>query len=118
MTAWIKEEFLVDMGRYKEERYVGSDQLEKQQIVKNSFNCMWLFCVSIAGGLVLGWWEHEYHPTNSHQWMVPLGLILFITPVLIWLAVFTSEMWNSDVLTNVTPPVPPPRCGSSSSDDQ
>ncbi|KAF5733273.1 hypothetical protein HS088_TW17G00815 [Tripterygium wilfordii] len=103
------------MGRYKEESY-DVDQLETEEMVKNWLNCVWFFMVSITGGVILGWWEYEYHPTNSHQWMVPFGLILFVTPLLVWFAVFTSEiMWNSDVSTKATlpDPVAPPRCGSS-----
>ncbi|KAL8499588.1 hypothetical protein ACS0TY_019536 [Phlomoides rotata] len=37
----------------------------------------------MVGGWILSWWELKYHPTNDHQWMVPLGLILFLTPLIV-----------------------------------
>ncbi|KAL0301974.1 UNVERIFIED_CONTAM: hypothetical protein Sradi_6474200 [Sesamum radiatum] len=42
----------------------------------------------------LGLVELNYHPTNHQQWMVPLGLILFVTPLIVCLAVFTSDFCN------------------------
>lgn len=45
----------------------------------------------MAGGLLLLWWDYEYHPTNSQLWMVPFGLILFVTPVIACFAVVVSE---------------------------
>ncbi|OMP08680.1 hypothetical protein COLO4_06217 [Corchorus olitorius] len=53
--------------------------------------CLWSFLVSLSGGLLLAWWEHEYHPTYSQLWMVPVGLILFGTPVMIWFAISVSH---------------------------
>nr|KYP71983.1 hypothetical protein KK1_011268 [Cajanus cajan] len=45
-----------------------------------------LLLLSIAGALVLGWWLHKYHPTNTQLWMVPFGFLLFLTPLIISLS--------------------------------
>jgi len=52
------------------------------------------FCISMVGGLVLTWWEWKHHPTNTELWMVPFGLILFATPLLVSLLLFVSEICN------------------------
>lgn len=48
--------------------------------------------ISLIGGLLLSYWEFKYHGTNSELWMVPVGLILFFTPVIVWSSVAVSEM--------------------------
>jgi len=48
--------------------------------------------VSIAGGLVLGWWLHKYHPSNTQLWMVPFGFLLFLTPLIICLALVLPDL--------------------------
>ncbi|KAL2230845.1 UNVERIFIED_CONTAM: hypothetical protein Sindi_1678900 [Sesamum indicum] len=50
--------------------------------------------LSLAGALILAWWELNYHPTNHQQWMVPLRLILFVTPLIVCLGVLTSDFCN------------------------
>ncbi|KAI6707803.1 hypothetical protein NL676_010765 [Syzygium grande] len=57
--------------------------------------CGWAFAVSLAGGLMLGWWEHQYHPNNRQLWMVPVGLILFLTPLFAWLSLVISDLCSS-----------------------
>ncbi|CAN1157068.1 hypothetical protein LINPERPRIM_LOCUS27707 [Linum perenne] len=52
------------------------------------------FTASLVGGAVLGWWEYSYHPTNTQQWMVPFGLILFATPLFVCFAAIVSDFWN------------------------
>lgn len=42
----------------------------------------------------MGWWEYEYHRTNSQLWMVPFGLVLLITPLFVWFSIFVSD-WCS-----------------------
>ncbi|KAE7999305.1 hypothetical protein FH972_003750 [Carpinus fangiana] len=86
------------MGLLKE---VGDhDHKENQEIrlktciVYNS----WSLMVSMIGGLTLGWWEYEYHSTNSQLWMVPFGLILLLTPLLVWFSVFVSDICSSEVV--------------------
>ncbi|XVE73644.1 hypothetical protein DITRI_Ditri11bG0135000 [Diplodiscus trichospermus] len=71
------------------------------KIVKTHIACLWSFLVSLAGGLMLAWWEYEYHPTNRQLWMVPFGLILFATPLIIWFAIFVSNIcsFTDDVRT-------------------
>lgn len=51
---------------------------------------MSLFLVAIIGSFILGWWIYKYHPTNSELWMVPFGLILLITPVIVSLSLIIS----------------------------
>ncbi|KAL4354176.1 hypothetical protein GQ457_06G019340 [Hibiscus cannabinus] len=63
--------------------------------------CLWSFLVSLGGGLLLGWWEYEYHPENRQLWMVPFGLILFSTPLIIWFAIFVSDICSC---TDCSPP--------------
>ncbi|GMI66739.1 hypothetical protein HRI_000343200 [Hibiscus trionum] len=69
-----------------------SKTTEPRNIAKTYAACLWSFLVSLAGGLLLGWWEYEYHPENRQLWMVPFGLILFSTPVIIWFAIFVSDI--------------------------
>ncbi|ESR57992.1 hypothetical protein CICLE_v10022962mg [Citrus x clementina] len=83
------------MGIYKEERDVAKQQ-EAEKSAKTYITCLWSFLVSMTGGLILGFWEYEYHPTYGQLWMVPLGLILFLTPVIVWFAVFISELCMLD----------------------
>ncbi|GLU00872.1 hypothetical protein SLE2022_182100 [Rubroshorea leprosula] len=59
--------------------------------VKRYAAFFWSFLVSAAGGMMLGWWEYEFHPSNGQLWMVPCGLILFFTPVFICFAVLVSD---------------------------
>ncbi|KAJ4728042.1 Group XV phospholipase [Melia azedarach] len=89
------------MEMYKEEIYVAKQEQQHQleETAKTCISCLWSFLVSMTGGLILGYWESEYHPTYNQLWMVPLGLILLITPVIAWLAVFVSELrmcWEED----------------------
>ncbi|CAA3014387.1 Hypothetical predicted protein, partial [Olea europaea subsp. europaea] len=39
---------------------------------RTMINCFGSFCLSMAGGLMLGSWELYNRPTNERQWMVPL----------------------------------------------
>ncbi|XWS76822.1 hypothetical protein CRYUN_Cryun01aG0210500 [Craigia yunnanensis] len=77
------------MGSDKEERFK-TKMKELVKIVKTYIACLCSFLVSLTGGLMLAWWEYEYHPTNRQLWMVPFGLILFATPLIIWFAIFVS----------------------------
>lgn len=61
---------------------------------RTMINCFGSFCLSMAGGLMLGSWELYNRPTNERQWMVPLGLILLVTPLIVWLSIFVSEICN------------------------
>ncbi|CAA3023304.1 uncharacterized protein LOC111313976 [Olea europaea subsp. europaea] len=66
-----------------------------QRIVKIWIICLGSFSLSMVGGLILAWWQFYYHPTNEQQWMVPIGLILFFTPLIVWFSVFLSDICNS-----------------------
>ncbi|XP_002529973.2 uncharacterized protein LOC8266303 isoform X2 [Ricinus communis] len=84
------------MGTNGEEKHVsGHLEQEPKKILKACVACLWSFLVSVAGGLLLGYWEYEYHLTSSQLWMVPLGLILLITPPVVWFALIVSEICNS-----------------------
>ncbi|XVF72959.1 hypothetical protein PTKIN_Ptkin12aG0162200 [Pterospermum kingtungense] len=80
------------MGFDKEERCETKTK-EQTKIGKPYIACLWSFLVSLAGALLLAYWEYEYHPTNSQLWMVPFGLILFVTPLIIWFAIFVSDIF-------------------------
>ncbi|KAL5792159.1 hypothetical protein ACOSP7_000753 [Xanthoceras sorbifolium] len=85
------------MEIYKEERFVVAKQ-ESQETAKTCMvACLWSFLVSITGGLTLGFWEYQYHPTNRQLWMVPFSLILLVTPVVVWFAVFVSDIFNNKI---------------------
>lgn len=97
------------MGSYKEEKEASYLKVERS-VVKTRAACFVSILVSVAGGLLLGWWEYQYHPTYSQLWMVPFGLILFSTPVIVWFSVVISHVCNSkdgDNLTRVSQPVYP-----------
>ncbi|KAF3439803.1 hypothetical protein FNV43_RR18081 [Rhamnella rubrinervis] len=50
----------------------------------------------MTGGLILGWWAYEFHPSNRQLWMVPFGLVLFATPLIVWLSLLISDICNSN----------------------
>ncbi|XVF22302.1 hypothetical protein REPUB_Repub12eG0161200 [Reevesia pubescens] len=89
------------MGSEKEKRFE-TKMKEPKKIVNTYIACLWSFLVSLSGALMLAWWESEYHPTNSQLWLVPLGLILFATPLFIWFAIFVSYICG--FTEDVTPP--------------
>uniref|UniRef100_A0A7N0US46 Uncharacterized protein n=1 Tax=Kalanchoe fedtschenkoi TaxID=63787 RepID=A0A7N0US46_KALFE len=62
---------------------------------------VWLCLVlsSVAGGIVLMCWELRYHPSYTQLWMVPCGLILFGTPMILWFSVVVSDILNPDHLS-------------------
>ncbi|KAK8565654.1 hypothetical protein V6N12_059209 [Hibiscus sabdariffa] len=80
------------MGSDKEKMSESNPTEGPRKIVKTYAACLWSFLVSLGGGLLLGWWEYEYHPENRQLWMVPFGLILFSTPLIIWFAIFVSDI--------------------------
>ncbi|OAY76915.1 hypothetical protein ACMD2_03097 [Ananas comosus] len=51
-----------------------------------------LFVISVLGGGLLMYWLVTYHPANEQMWMVPIGLILFATPVVVWFSDFASTV--------------------------
>ncbi|KAL3572177.1 hypothetical protein D5086_026081 [Populus alba] len=84
------------MGAFKKEKYEAIQECSQKK-VKAYIICVWSFLVSMAGGLLLLWWDFEYHPTNRQLWMVPFGLILFVTPVIACFAVVVSGACNYKV---------------------
>ncbi|GAB4861546.1 hypothetical protein Ancab_036738 [Ancistrocladus abbreviatus] len=69
----------------------GVDHQEERQYWKACVACLVSFLVSMTGGAILVWWEIDYHPTNSELWMVPFGLIMFATPVIVWFSSVFSD---------------------------
>lgn len=67
------------------------DKETKMKTMKMLIACFGSFLITMVGGLVLLLWEIKYHPSNSQLWMVPFGLIMFLTPVLACLAAFISD---------------------------
>lgn len=53
--------------------------------------CLGLLFVSMGGGVILAWWSSKFHPSNRQLWMVPLGLILMVTPIIICFAVLLES---------------------------
>ena len=85
---------LFSMGSYDpEEKEVDYERIQK--LAKASVVLLWSFFISLVGGLTLVWWELEYHSTNSQLWMVPFGLIMLVTPVIVCLSLFVSDICNS-----------------------
>lgn len=54
--------------------------------------CLCSFLVSFAGGAILLFWGLKHHPTNTQLWMVPVGLILFCTPVFVCFSMVVSDL--------------------------
>ncbi|XP_054781769.1 uncharacterized protein LOC129288969 isoform X2 [Prosopis cineraria] len=77
------------MGRSEEGVENGGCNKETQKKVMLIF--LSSFLVSMVGSFLLGWWIHKYHPTNSELWMVPVGLILSVTPVIVGLSLVISS---------------------------
>ncbi|PSS26250.1 Group XV phospholipase [Actinidia chinensis var. chinensis] len=84
------------MGSDQEERGTGISTHRFRKIVKKCIACLASFLMSMVGGFVLVFWELKFHPTNSQLWMVPLGLILSITPVIACFTSFISDVRSSN----------------------
>lgn len=84
------------MGSYKEDTDAAATTQHKRfrRMLKTWTSCLCSFSISIVGGLILTCWELRYHHTNSQLWMVPFGLILFVTPAIVWLSIFISEVFR------------------------
>ncbi|KAL2336257.1 hypothetical protein Fmac_010703 [Flemingia macrophylla] len=70
------------------------DYKENQGITKCYYLMIFMssLLISTVGGSLLGWWLLKYHPTNRQLWMVPFGLILFLTPVIVWFSFIMSDL--------------------------
>lgn len=64
-------------------------------ILRKWIACVGAFSISMVGGVMLTCWEMKYHQSNSQLWMVPFGLILLATPVVVWLSIFVSDILGS-----------------------
>ncbi|KAK4744666.1 hypothetical protein SAY87_010978 [Trapa incisa] len=61
-------------------------------------SCVGSALVSAMGGLILGWWAWErsrHHGQGHEMWMVPVGLILLITPILAFFSLILSQLLNT-----------------------
>jgi FtsH-binding integral membrane protein len=88
------------MGLLKEEGDESrkeQEQEEEEIRLKTCIAYSWSLMVSMIGGLALGWWEYKYHSTNSQLWLVPFGLILLLTPLVVWFSIFVSDICSSEV---------------------
>lgn len=52
---------------------------------------------SMVGGVVFGWWEFRFHPTNRQLWMVPFGLILMTTPMFVIMSLLISAFMDQPI---------------------
>ncbi|PWA43680.1 hypothetical protein CTI12_AA025000 [Artemisia annua] len=68
-----------------------AEKQTRMKMIKVWIACLGSFLLSMAGGLILLLWEIKYHPSNSQLWMVPCGLIMFVTPALACFAAFLSD---------------------------
>ncbi|MBA0715042.1 hypothetical protein Golax_013972, partial [Gossypium laxum] len=78
----------------EEDKILESKMKGSKKTMNTFMACLWSFLVSLGGGLLLAWWEYQYHPTNRQLWMVPFGLILFFTPLIVWFAIFVSDIFS------------------------
>lgn len=70
--------------------------IRKEKKSTSSMVFLYSMVVNICGGLFLSYWLYKYHPTNSNLWMVPLGLIFFITPAFLSLSLLISDLCDDD----------------------
>ena len=87
------------MGSNKEtETDIESHQIHDNKVhnkfVKKTVACFVSFLVSLAGGFALAWWRCEYEPQDRELWMVPFGLVLLVTPAIVWFSVVFSTAAN------------------------
>ncbi|CAL5397590.1 unnamed protein product [Camellia sinensis] len=81
------------MGSYKEEENRDGISYNRfRKIVKACVACLASFLISMVGGLILVWWVVKHHHSNTQLWMVPVGLIIFITPVIVFFSTFISDL--------------------------
>uniref|UniRef100_A0A0D9X3T3 Uncharacterized protein n=1 Tax=Leersia perrieri TaxID=77586 RepID=A0A0D9X3T3_9ORYZ len=50
-----------------------------------------LVVAAMGGASLLALWAVAFHPSNSRLWMVPVGLVLAFTPVVVYLALSFSQ---------------------------
>lgn len=72
---------------------VGGNRHEKiPKIVMRWIACLGALLVSIVGGMILVMWQLKFHRTNTQLWMVPVGLIILVTPVIVSVSSFVSDI--------------------------
>ncbi|XP_062192184.1 uncharacterized protein LOC133895710 [Phragmites australis] len=49
-----------------------------------------LAAAAMVGAALLAWWALAFHPSYAQLWMVPLGLVLACTPVVVGVALHFS----------------------------
>lgn len=81
---------------------IGSDKEFQYKItfIKKIISFFVSFLVSLAGGLTITWWRYEYHPDNRQLWMVPFGLVLLVTPAIVWFSLVFSDSCTLNI-TNI-----------------
>lgn len=66
--------------------------------MKSCKTATWVVSMVVAcllGGLVFGWWEFQFHPTNRQLWMVPFSLILMIAPIFVLMSLLLNAFCTS-----------------------
>ncbi|KAL0923579.1 hypothetical protein M5K25_007640 [Dendrobium thyrsiflorum] len=52
--------------------------------------------ICAAGAGILGWWFQAFHASNQKLWMVPVGLIMLATPIVVCFSFAASGIrWSS-----------------------
>ncbi|KAH0466019.1 hypothetical protein IEQ34_006122 [Dendrobium chrysotoxum] len=52
--------------------------------------------ICAAGAGILGWWFQAFHASNQKLWMVPVGLIMLGTPIVVCFSFAASGIrWSS-----------------------
>ena len=51
-----------------------------------------LSMICLAGGGILVRWALVFHPCNEQLWMVPVGLVMLGTPIMVWFAAAASDV--------------------------
>ncbi|GJN12603.1 hypothetical protein PR202_ga30894 [Eleusine coracana subsp. coracana] len=63
---------------------------EKKVVLAAAAADVCLAAVCLAGAALLTWWALAFHPSYGQLWMVPVGLVLACTPVVVCVALHFS----------------------------
>lgn len=68
----------------------GKTSHQHQHVVAVAAVDVCLAAACLAGAALLTWWALAFHPTYAQLWMVPVGLVLACTPVVVCAALHFS----------------------------
>ncbi|KAK9713604.1 hypothetical protein RND81_06G038800 [Saponaria officinalis] len=81
------------MGIHKNNKINNNVQnVSKKCDTKTILICLCSIFASIIGGVVLVYWRIKFHSKNKELWMVPFGLVMFTTPILVWIISIASDV--------------------------